>query len=458
MPGLFQGISTMNSALRAFQRALDVTGNNVSNVNTPGYSRQAVRFTQMDPTREGNVFIGNGVSAASVSRIQDQFLFMRQIQASSEDGRLNSLGAGLNNVQGIMNEPAGAGVSDALNKLFNAFSALGSNPTDNALRQQVQQAGDTLASRVRGLYSNLQDQGQQTQLQIKGVIQNAQGLVNSIAEMNQEIRVQQANGALPNDILDARDQAVQQLSQLMPVTLQPQQDGTVLLFSGQLTLVDQSGAGTIPTTFNAAAGTLTNGTLTYPIGSGQLAGLFQTSQKILGYQQQLDTFANTLRTQFNSIHATGTNGLGATGQNFFADVAPGNPQTGAIDLDLDAAIKANPQAIATGVSGNPGDGGLALSLSALRDTQIAALGSKTFGGFYTDLVSGVGQDTASVQTQSDTSNAVMQQIGQQIQSVSGVSVDDEMGNLLRFQRSYQAAAKALSVFDQTTNDLINMIH
>src|SRR5689334_16524511 len=105
MPGLFQGISTMNGALRAFQRALDITGNNVANVNTQGYSRQRVNFTEMDPTREGNSFIGNGVSASFISRIQDQFLFARQIQASSEDGRLNSLGAGLSSVQGILNEP-----------------------------------------------------------------------------------------------------------------------------------------------------------------------------------------------------------------------------------------------------------------------------------------------------------------------------------------------------------------
>lgn len=448
----------MNGALRAFQRALDITGNNVSNVNTQGYSRQSIQFSEVEPTRDGNAFIGNGVSGGIVSRIQDQFLFVRQIQASSEDGRLNSLGAGLSNVQAVLNEPAGAGISDALNKLFNAWSALGSSPGDSALRQQVQQAGTTLSSRVRGMYSNLQGQGTQTDLQIAGVIQQAQGLVNSIAQLNTEIRTQTANGAVPNDLLDARDQAVQQLAQIMPVTVQPQPDGTVMLFSGQMTLADSAGPATIPTTFDTTAGTLTNGTLVFPVTGGKLAGLFQTAQKITSYKQQLDTFANTMRTQFNSIHTTGTNALGATNQNFFADVAAGNPQTGAVDFDLDAAIKADPRAIATGVSGDPGDGGLALSLSALRDTQIAALGGQTFGGFYGDLVATVGQDVATVNSQSDTSRAVMQQIGAQIQSVSGVSLDDEMGNLLRFQRSYQAAAKALSVFDQTTNDLINMIH
>jgi flagellar hook-associated protein 1 len=447
----------MSSALRAFQRALDVTGHNISNVNTTGYSRQSVQFNQADPshiTGINNYFVGNGVSAAAVSRIQDQFLFMRQISASSQGGRLGALSEGLNSVQSIMNEPGGASIGDALDKFYNSWSALGSNPSDSVLRQQVQQAGATLSSRVRAMYSNLQNQSAQVGTQITGSIQQAQNLTETIANMNQQIRSEQASGGMPDDILDSRDQAIQALSQLMPVTVQAQQDGSVMLFSGQMTLVDSEGAATIPTVYDAVAGTLTDGTVTYPVTSGSLAGLFQTAQNIKSYQSKLDTLANSMRTQFNSIHATGTNALGATGQNFFNDT---NPQTGAIDFDIDSAIKADVRNIATGVSGNPGDGGLALSMSALRDVQITGLGSKTMGSYFSDLVTGVGQDAATAESYAITSDAIMNQIGQQIQSVSGVSIDDEMANMLRFQRSYQAAAKALSVFDQTTEDLLNMI-
>lgn len=460
MPGLFQGISTMNTALRAFQRALDVTGHNITNVNTPGYSRQQVQLVESDPTRyqaSQPYFLGNGVTLASVSRIQDQFLFARQIQSTAEDGRLGSLSSGLDNVQAIMNEPGGSSIGDALSALFNAWSALGSSPNDTANLTAVQQAGSTLASRVRGMYGSLMSQASSVNGQIVGTIQQAQGLVNQVAALNQQIRSQQQPGATPNDLIDARDQAINQLSQIMPLTVAQQADGSVMMFSGQMTLVDSAGAKTIPTTYNAATSTLSNGTDTFTINSGQLAGLFQTSQRITAYQGQLDTLANTLRTQFNTIHATGINGLGATGQNFFQDVAAGNPQTGAIDFDLDPAVKADIRAIATGVSGDPGDGGLALSMSQLRDSPIAAFGGKTFSGFYGDIVAGVGQDAATAHSLSATSSAVLQQIGQQVQSVSGVSLDDEMSNMLRFQRSYQAAAKALSVFDQTTEDLLNMI-
>src|SRR5579862_6236346 len=398
MPGLFQGISTMNTALNAFQTALEVTGNNITNVNTVGYSRQVVQLNELPSTLEDNHLVGNGVNVASINRIQDQFLFAQQIQASSEDGRLASLTSGLNNVQSVTNATSGSSIGDDLNAFFNSWSALGSSPSDPALRLQVQQTGETLAGAVQGMYSNLKEQATTTTSSISGTIQQAQSLVNSIAGLNQQIQQADAAGSQPNDLLDQRDQAVQQLSQLMPVKVQPMQDGTVMLFSGQMTLVDQSGAATIPTNYNAAAGTLTSGSQSYPMPSGQLGGLFQTSQKITSYQSQLDTLANTLRTQFNSIESTGINGLGQTGQNFFQDVPAGQPQTGAIDFQVDPAIVANPQAIATGVSGNPGDGGLALAMSNLRSAQIASLGGQTFGGYYSSFISGIGQDAANAQS------------------------------------------------------------
>jgi flagellar hook-associated protein 1 FlgK len=357
-----------------------------------------------------------------------------------------------------MLEPGGSSIGNALDQLFNAFSALGSNPSDNALRQQVQQAGITLTGRVRDMYSRLNTQANELNGEITGTIQQAQSLINNIASMNAQIKSHQLPGATANDLLDARDQAVQDLSAIIPVQVQPQQDGSILLFSGQLTLVDSSGPATLPTSFDPNLGVLTGGGTNFPVGSAKLAGLFQTVQKIGSYKQQLDTFANTLRTQFNSIHSTGTNGLGATGQNFFNDVAPPNPQTGAIDFNLDPAVLGDPRAIATGVSGDPGDGGLALSISQLRSTNVAALGGRTFSQFYGDFVSGVGLDVSFSNSQVETSQAILRQIDEQVQSVSGVSLDDEMANMLRFQRSYQAAAKALSVFDQTTEELINMLH
>jgi flagellar hook-associated protein 1 FlgK len=131
--------------------------------------------------------------------------------------------------------------------------------------------------------------------------------------------------------------------------------------------------------------------------------------------------------------------------------------TGAIDFDLSAEVKGSPRAIAAGLTGEPGDGGLALNLSQLRDTGLAALGNQTFQGFYLANVGQVSSQAAYYEAAAKTEEAVASQIESQVQAVSGVSLDDEMTEMMRYQRSYQAAARALTVFDQVTEDLIAML-
>ena len=164
--------------------------------------------------------------------------------------------------------------------------------------------------------------------------------------------------------------------------------------------------------------------------------------------------ANTLRTQVNAIHSAGYTSTGATGQNFFND---SNPQTGAVDFALDAAVAASPNNIAIGNSSSAGDGSAALAISALRDTKISSLGNRTSESFYADLTSTVGRDVSVAKNGVDTANALSEQIDSQVQDVAGVSLDEEMSNMLQFQRSYQAAAKVLNTMDTVMGNLMDMM-
>src|SRR5579859_7718968 len=139
---------------------------------------------------------------------------------------------------------------------------------------------------------------------------------------------------------------------------------------------------------------------------------------------------------------------------FFND---SKPQTGAIDFDLSATVKADPNSIAAGTSGKAGDGGVALALSKLSTSSIKALGSESFGTYYQNLVGSIGVDARTAMNSQSTKQALVQQVQAQQQAVSGVNLDEEMTNMLKFQQSYQSAAKALSVIDQTTNSLIGLI-
>jgi flagellar hook-associated protein 1 len=462
MPSPFMGIDIASRALRAFQQSLNVTGHNISNANTAGYSRQTADLQSTDPTVfycGKQIMLGTGVSIASVNRIRDMFLEGRRIDAQSEASRLDTLTTNLKRVETIFVEPGEGGISDALNEFYNACSALASNPNEDSMRFQVQTSGQLLADRIRGTYLDLNAVKDQFTGDIGNTFDQIDQLTSRIAELNGEIREKTALGAEPNDLLDMRDQAIQDLSGLVNITTYQCDDGTMAIYTGQRTLVDSSGSIAIPRTYDAATQTITDGTFTYKVSEGKLSGLFQSVNTIESYQSQLDSLANNLRTQVNSIHQTGTNNQNppVTNINFFNDVATGLPQSGAIDFDLSAEVKADPDAIAAGVTGNAGDGGLALSLSQLRESPIAALGNKTFGEYYTNLASSIGRDVQSYGNALDSKTAVLDQIDTQIQSVSGVSLDDEMANMLRYQRSYQAAAKMLSIFDQTTEDLINML-
>jgi flagellar hook-associated protein 1 FlgK len=195
------------------------------------------------------------------------------------------------------------------------------------------------------------------------------------------------------------------------------------------------------------------------VTGGNLAGLFQTINTVSGYQSQLDTLANNLRTQVNGLETTGmTNEDPPTaGVDFFNDVPAGQPQTGAIDFAVNTQIQADPNMISAGTSGSAGDGGLAQNIADLQNTAIAGLGNQTFGTYYDNFASKVGSDVQNYTTQDTSQSAVLTQINAQVQSNSGVSLDDEMSNMLVYQRSYEAAAKALTIFDQVTSDLIAMM-
>ncbi len=458
MPGTFHGINLASNALRAFQYGMDITGHNLSNVNTRGYTRQSIEFGANQPTTfwNGKQFaLGQGASISSINRVRDQFLDARMLGAQGEMGRYESLASSIQQVEATFNEPGPNGIGAALDKFFNAFSGLASNPNAAGVRLEAQQAGQTLANRIRGTFQSLQEQQAVNKTQILQTIQEIDQLSNTIAAMNEEIRGFSASGGVPNDLMDQRDAAVESLGRLVNINTSPSSTGEVIVHFGGYPLVDSGGAHAIPSTFDETTFKLNDGTYDYPVRSGKLYGLFELSNKVTEYQTSLNTLANTLRTEVNTIHRSGLNPNGTTDIAFFTENAI-PPQNGAIDFDLTALVKADVDNISTSVTGTAGDGGLALAISNLKGGS-PLLGGKSYTRWYSDFIGGVGRDAATVADGLTTQSAVTQQVDAQRQSVVGVSIDEEMTQMLKFQKSYQAAAKVLSVFDQMTEDLIAMI-
>jgi len=461
MPGSFFGIDTAASALRNFQRAMEVTGNNMANVNTRGYSRQVVDFADMQGLEYysgGKRFIGQGVTISSINQIRDQFLDGRMRDTLADGGKAGTLATGLQGVLQAMNEPGDSGISNALNGFFNAWSSFASNPNEAANKLQVKISAQTLTTRVRATYADLSNQATDTDAQIKGTISQIDQLSKTIAILNKQIKEANVGDGQANDLMDQRAKAIEDLSSLINVKQVTNSDGTVTLHSAQFTLVDSTIANSFPTNYNATAGTVSDSAgFTVDVRSGKLAGLLTTASKISGTKANLDALANTLRTQINTLHQTGTNKNGTTGINFFNDVTPPTPQTGAIDFNISAEVDADANNISSGVTGKAGDGGLALSIAQMRTTSIAGLGNKSITDFFSGTVTVLGSEHAYYAQAEQTQTLLGGQIDQQRQAVSGVSLDEEMQNMLKYQRSYQAAAKMISVSDEMLQEIIGMV-
>jgi flagellar hook-associated protein 1 FlgK len=448
----FQGISTLSSALEAFQTQLDVTGQNISNVNTPGYSDEQVNLSE-SPTGSqtyGSTFqLGSGVNIASVTRVRDMYLQGSSLASNASLGAANSQTSATSSANEIVADPNNTGLASAIDGFYNAWQSLAATP-GTANQQAVLQAGQTVASDITSTYSSIQGLQSSTSGQISSTIQQIQSYSNQIASLNQEILSAQGGGSTPNSLMDQRDQVVQQLSSLANVNVQQYGNGSYEVSMGNLQLVNQSGAQTVPTQFNTSTMSLTDGANSYPVQSGQLSGLMTAVNQLNGYESNLNTLAGTISSTVNAVYATGVNSSGTTGANFFDG-------SDASDLAVDPAIVNNPSTIATGASGEAADVGVAQQLGDLGTQSQANLGGLSPTQYYGQLVSQIGSDGQNALNSQSTQTALNQQIQNQISSTSGVNLDQEMNNLLQFQRSYQAAAQAVSSMDQVVQSLLQSV-
>ena len=435
---------------------MDVTGHNLANVDTPGYSRQVASFQDNGAYQywdHGNFSLGQGVSISQINRVRDAYLEQAHNGTSSDLGKASVYSDGLGRIDDIYGEPSNSGISAGIDKLFNSFSGLASDPSGAAAKAGVKSAGQDLADGIRSRWADMDQLSKQAQDQISTTTSQINDLAATIAKLNQQIVVTSVNGA-PNDLMDQRDSAVNQLSQLVDIHTTKTSNGSIAISAGGFGLVDGDHANKFPSQYDAASSTVSDGTSTFSVRGGQLAGLFGTLDQSNRQKATLDNLANTLRTQVNKLHESGKGSDGTTGIAFFND---SNPQHGAIDFNLSDAIKNDPTKVMSSVTGKPGDGGLAQALSDMRSTAQPTLGKQTISDFFKTNLAAIASDANYQKNQAATYSAVASQTESQIAANSGVSVDEEMVNMTKLQRAYQASAKMMTIFDQVLQQTIDMV-
>lgn len=465
------GLEIGRRALQAQQSALNITGHNIANANTPGYSRQRADLENATSGVPGT--IGTGADLAGISRQRSRFLDAQVRVEQQVLGRWEALEEAMGGLEAIFNEPAGAGSSEAgtvfneasglglsgsFSRFWNAWQDLANSPESGAARAAVRQEAEFMANTFHEIDARLADVHVGLDEGVIGQVETINGIIDQLAAINAEVPRAGFNGGSAADLLDRRDALLDDLSSRIDIATAEQEDGQVsVLISGHklvegntaihLEVRRLSGDGR-----SAAQVVFADDRSLVPIGEGRLRGLVTARDEIVpDLIDRMDQMAAGMVESVNETHRAGFGRLGGTGMDFFrAD------QTAAANIALDEAIVEDLDNIAASGDGNRGDNGVALAISGLRNRSVLAEGTQTVEGFYTTLLGEVGARSKEAQTMADNHRLFATQIENRRQSVQGVSLNDEAAQLVLFQRAYQAAARTVSIIDDLMEVTVNL--
>ena len=466
MDGMF-GIEVARKALQANQYGMDVTAHNIANANTEGYTRQRVMLgtTQPFPSPEWNRpllqgQLGTGVDVKSIERVRDSY-FDGQIRKENQSlGDWQIKDNALKQLETIINEPSDSGLSNIMGEFWNSWQQLSKNPESISLRSSVIQSGRMLATQFNQVDQALSRLQENLNEQISVKVSNINDIANRIAEINKEILRVKTFGASPNDQLDQRDQLLDQLSKIADVQINELDTGVTEVYLNGRQLIGQYGANKLQVAANASNNGYydiqwTSDGAQATINGGELKGLIDTRDDIIPnkYRADLNALANAMVTAVNNLHTAGYGLDGNTGYNFF-DPA----KTTAANIELSSDVNdPNHLAAATVSAGVPGDNTNALAIAKLQDALLMNGGTMTMGDYYRSTVTKLGIDSQESSRMVANAQSYYDLINNHRQSVSGVSLDEEATNLIKYQKAYQAAAKVITVFDDMLDTLINQM-
>jgi flagellar hook-associated protein 1 FlgK len=464
MLGLFNTLNLGARALQANQLAVEVTGQNLANSSNAAYSRQQVTLATSTPIDTPLGMQGTGVTATSIQQLRDALLDGQVRDESSVSGYWNSNQSALEDAQAQLGEflniggASGSdaqGLSDQLNGLFSSFQGLTTNPASISARQNVIDQAQSLASGLNAASQQLSSLNDALNTSVSDKVTKANQLLTQIANLNDQIAKATASGGTANDLTDSREQALENLAGLVNISTNTNANGTVDVSIGGTQLI--SGNQTLDTlqTYDSGNGQLLVRTATggtpLALTGGSIQGTIDARDGALKtLRDGLDTLASSLISQVNGVYSGGYDLNGGTGATFFTGTNAGT-------IAVNSSLQTDPSLLqAAGVSGAPGDNTVALALAKLGSQSIASLGNKSFTAAFGAQVGSFGNALSNANTEVANQSSVTNMLQNQRDSVSGVSLEEEMANLITFQQAYAASSKIITTVDQMLQTVISL--
>jgi flagellar hook-associated protein 1 FlgK len=458
MGGLTSALNIGKTSLLTSQKTIEVTGNNIANVNTPGYSRQIPILSSYPTVQINGQSFGTGVKIDQVMRNHDTFLQRQLGERAATAGEAEARTAPLAQVEQVVSI-AESSIAGEISRFFDSWQQLSADPSSGVLRNQVLQRGQTLAGGFNSTIRELATAQEDINVTLESKVEAVNFKLNEVATLNQRIASLQIKGQDSLSDRDRRDQLVNELASSLGVSYFEGENGMVSLqLPGGHTLVQDATAMTLePQRVNGdvqfALRAPRGGAVALSPGNfgGEFRGLMAVRDShIPGVIADLDKLAYNLLNEVNTLHQTGSGLDGLSGRDFFAPVAV---EAGAASQIAVALTQGNQLAAGTGAA--PGDNRNALQLAALSSKKVIG-GTETFTGFYANLASRVGTEVQQNSLTRMGSEDSLLQLQNRRDSSAGVSLEEEMINLIMFQKGFEASAKLLSTVDEMMDSLLSL--
>lgn len=455
---------SLNSVLNIGQNGLiaaslgtAVSSQNVTNANTPGYSRQRVQ------QKPWPIHYGGGLQVTTPTRVRDAYVEKRLLSATSLDGEGRARSESLQTLDQLFEDSVGS-LGDALGNFESAISDVANMPDSVAARQVLLSRMDQLANSFNRAAGDLNAAQADANQRIGLAVDEINQKLEAIGELGRDIVTAGSNGHDVATLSDQRDQLVREVAEYLPVTVVDQPHGAItLLLNGSVSLVPVDGPVAKLVTGVDADGNATvlkanTGTphdVTSLISSGKIRGYIDARDgAIKDAQTALDQLAKDVTDGYNTVHAAGFALDGSTGLNLFEPAAlAGHAENFAVA----SGVAGQPDKIAAATAtGLPGDNRNALAMLDLATSKIASGGTQSASGAYASIIASVGTAVQSADVNASHAEATLTQAQAVRDSVSGVSSDEEMVNLMKYQRAYQASLRVVETADAMLAELLSM--
>ncbi len=449
-------------AIMTQTQALKVVGENISNVSTPGYSRKRLELKSTIHAK------GQDISLLEVRRIRDQFIDKHIRKENQSLGSWEMKSQLYGQIERVFLEPSESGLKNLLGEFWNSWEDLSNNPENITSRGMVIQRGISLAQSINRIDSQLKDMRKTTDGYINDRLEQVNDKAGQVAYLNSQIQFMEASGQEASSLRDHRDQLVDQLSKLINVTSVERDNGSVTLYIGGRTIVEDAQFNELESHKVSQNGmVITNikwadDGSSVEISDGDIEGLMEIRDEvILDLSNKMNLLSETIINSVNELHKTGYGLDGGTGRDFFLGSNASNLR---VNDDPATDIVNHPDRLGASLDGEAGDNEIAINIARLSEIMVTSSGVEApndpdainISRYYSEIVNSLGTDTNHASLMLESSQMLVTDYEEYRESVSGVSLDEETAELIRLQRAYESATKYMSVIDEMMQTLINL--